>query len=108
MVTSSLSGRELVAEWAARDAADKKMSDRTRLERKAGRKRNVHAAATALIAEVCRDYGITADLVIDTSPDNEEDWGITLVHDDFKLVDCWAEFPSPEFRTALMLLGLTK
>jgi hypothetical protein len=108
MVTSSLSGRELVAEWAARDAKNAKMSDRTKLERRAGRARNIQAAATALISEICKEYGITAQLAVDTSSDEEADWGIALVHDDFKLVDRWADFPSEEFRTALMLLGMTK
>lgn len=108
MVTQTVTGRDLVAEWAALDARNPKMSERTKLERKAGRARNLHAAATHLIAAICEDYGITAKLVVDTSADSENDWGVTLDHEGFKITDRWADFPSEEFRASLMLLGMTK
>lgn len=105
MAQLSFGGKAVEEEYLKYDAT---LSERTKAERKAGRKRNIEAAATALIAEACNSFGIVCTLNVDVTDDDEANWGVTYEGNDFKITDRWADFPSEEFRTALMLLGQMK
>lgn len=104
---SLLSGKELAERWMELDR-QQNLSERTRAERARGRLYTITAQAEALVKEVKTMYGITAELAVDISSDNEDDWKVTLRHADFTVVDSWKAFPTEEFMANLMLLGMTK
>jgi len=85
----------------------KEAEARREAEMSMGRKRNLITSMEALMLAIKNDYDIKARLMLNHEPDSFEDWQvIAIMNDGTQIFEAWREFPSEEFRTKLMLLGV--